>query len=216
VPAQPGTVYELQVYAAGSGPLALSVGPAHGGPERGLHQVPASWVRFAPDRGTPGTFLLDLTVQAGAATGAYWSDVTVTAASSGSGDVHLGAAATTALVFTVGPSAVPPPPCNALDAAQSTGQFPAWPTPEFRTSSWKQMFASQEASERAAHTAPTAVPTTGTWPSPEPAGQHAPASPAANQALSGSPKVPSSWPGWLAIAAIILLALAARRKRSRS
>jgi hypothetical protein len=44
-------------------------------------------------------------------------------------------------VFTVGPSSVPPPPCDALDLAQSTGKYPPWPSKAFATSSWAQVYA---------------------------------------------------------------------------
>jgi hypothetical protein len=215
VPAQPGTGYNLPVYATGSGPVVLSVTPAHGSLERSLHQVQPSWVRFVPDRGSPGMFLLILTVPRGAAPGAYWSDVVAAAASQpGAGaQADLGAAATTALVFTVGSSSVPPP-CDALDGAQSTGQFPPWPTKAFATTGWKQVFASQEQAERAAHTSPTAIPTAGTGASA--ADPAPPVSPVADPAQSGDPKIPANWPGWLAIIAIVLLVLAALRKRSKS
>src|SRR5439155_2079228 len=123
-----------------------------------------------------------LTVAPDASPGAYWSDIEAGAqgqAQPGSGgQAVLGAAATTAFVFTVGPSSVPPPPCDALDLAYSTGKFPAWPTKAFATTGWKQVFAQQEQAERAAATGPTASPTAGAR---SPASAVAPAySPVAN------------------------------------
>ena len=41
-------------------------------------------------------------------------------------------------------------------------------------------------------------------------------SPVADPAPSGTPKMPSNWPGWLVIIVLILLGLAALRKRFRS
>jgi hypothetical protein len=143
VVAQPGHSYPLAVSASGSGPLTLAVVPAHGTLERHLHQVPPSWVTFSP--AGPGKFTLTLTVRPDAEPGAYWSDVEAATGGQpqpgGGGQAVLGAAATTGIVFTVGPSSVPPPPCDALSLAQSTGQFPAWPTPAFKTTSWTQVYA---------------------------------------------------------------------------
>jgi len=212
VPARPGTVYDLPVYAPG--PVALRVTPAHDSLERTLHQVQPSWVRFIPDPAAPGSFLLDLTVPAGAASGAYWSDIKAVTQPSGTGDARLGTAATTALVFTVAPSAIPPPPCRQLDVAQSTGQFPPWPTPKFATSGWHQVYAPAEASERAAHTAPTAIPTAGTG-APAPAPAYSPVA-NAGPATGKVPKVPSDWPGYLALAVIALLVLAGLRRWLKS
>jgi hypothetical protein len=224
VTAQPGHSYPLTVSVSGSGSLALAVTPAHGSLERQLRQVPASWVRFAANPATPGQVALTLAIPPGAAVGAYWSDVeagTQGQAQPGSGgQAVLGAAATTAFVFTVGPSSVPPPPCDALDLAYSTGKFPAWPTKAFATTGWKQVFRQQEQAERAAQHAPTASPTAGTG---SPASAVAPAySPAANAASAAQPpagnlpKVPSDWPGWAILIGLFLLALAGRRKWMRS
>jgi hypothetical protein len=216
VTAQPGHSYALSVYVSGNGPLTLAVTPAHGPLERSLHQVPASWVRFAANPASPGTAGFTLAVPSDAEPGAYWSDVTVTAQPGAGGQAALGAAATTAIVLSVGPSSVPPPPCGALDVAQSTGQFPSWPTEAFKTSSWKQVFASQEASERAAQTAPTAIPTAGTWPSAAPAAPAYSSVANAGPAAGKVPKVPSSWPGYLVIGGVILLVLAGLRRWLRS
>ena len=141
VTAQPGHSYPLSV--SGTGTLPLSVVPDTGGLHASLLQVPASWVSFAA--ASAGSVAVTLTIPAGAAPGAYWSDIeagTQSQPQSGAGvAVTTGAAATTGLVFTVGPSAVPPPPCDALDLAQSTGKYPPWPTPAFATTSWKQVYA---------------------------------------------------------------------------
>jgi hypothetical protein len=222
VTAQPGHSYPLTVYVSGSGPLTLAVTPAHGSLERSLHQVPASWISFGANPAGPGQVALTLAVPSGAAPGAYWSDVEASSsaqAQPGAGaQAALGAAATTAIVFAVGPSSTPPPPCDALDLAQSTGKFPAWPTAAFRTSSWKQVFARQERAERAAATSPTASPTAGptagTGASAATSGP--PVSTVADPAPAGTSKIPAGWPGWLVIIAIVLLVLAALRKRSRS
>ena len=127
VTAMPGHSYPLSVYVSGSSPLSLAVTPAHGSLERTLHQVPSSWVRFAANPAGSGQDALTIVIPGNAAPGAYWSDVeagTQGQAQAGSGgQAVLGAAATTALVFTVGPSGTPPPPCDALDLAQSTGKF---------------------------------------------------------------------------------------------
>jgi hypothetical protein len=194
------------------------VTPAHGILERSLHQVPASWISFGANPASPGQVALTLAVPGDAAPGAYWSDVEASSsaqAQPGAGaQAALGAAATTAIVFTVGPSSTPPPPCDALDLAQSTGKFPAWPTAAFRTSSWKQVFARQERAEGAAATSPTASPTAGTGASAATSGP--PMSPVADPAPAGTSKIPADWPGWLVIIAIVLLVLAALRKRSKS
>jgi hypothetical protein len=220
--AQPGHSYPLTIFIDGSTPMTLAVGPAHGSLERELGQVPSSWVTFASNPGS-GYVGLRLNIPSDAAPGPYWSDITGTTQTSGGAGVRTGTAGTTALVFTIGPSKTPPPPCDALDLAQSTGKFPPWPTREYATTSMQQALDRDDPPVSKATEWPTADPVypgstqaAGNRPSPEPAGQHAPASPAANQAPSGSPKIPSSWPGWLAIAVIILLALAALRKRSRS
>ena len=202
--AQPGHSYPLSVYVSGSAPLSLEIIPAHGTLERRPHQVPASWVRFGSNPAGTGTVALTLAIPDGAAPGAYWSDVNaavVLQPQPGSGALaQVGAAADTAIVFTVGPSATPPPPCGALDLAQSTGKFPAWPTAAFATTGWKQVFAEEQRDNPKPITSPTA-------------GTGAPAaapsmSPAANQAPSGSPKIPANWPGWLVIAAVLLILLA--------
>jgi hypothetical protein len=219
VTAQPGHSYPLTVYVSGSGPLTLAVTPAHGSLERRLHQVPSSWVHFSSNPASPGQVAFTLAVSPDAVPGAYWSDIEAGAqaqAQPGSGaQAVLGAAATTAIVFTVGPSSVLPPPCDALTLAQSTGKFPAWPTPAFKTTSWKQVFARQERAGQAAQTSPTASPTATTADSGAHAVPAAAYSPAA-AASKGSPGLSANWPGWLAIIVIILLALAALRKRSRS
>jgi len=207
--AQPGHTYGFTITAS-SGNLTVVPDRLDAAP---LEQVPPSWVTFGSSSGT-------LTIPQDAAAGPYQSLIEVTAPG-GAGQVSLGTAATTALVFTVGPSRFPPPPCAALDLAQSTGKFPPWPTEAFATTGWHQVFASQEASERAAHTAPTAIPTAGTGaPAPAVAAPAAPApaySPVANAGPAGNvPKVPSNWPGYLALAVIALLVLAGLRRWMRS
>jgi hypothetical protein len=105
--AQPGHSYPLTVYVQGSGALTLAVAPITTGLAARLHQVPASWVSFSQNPAA-GTVPLTLAVPPGAAPGAYESDIeaaTGTAPSGGGTQATLGAAATTAIVFTVGPSA---------------------------------------------------------------------------------------------------------------
>ena len=87
---------------------------------------------------------LTLAVPPDAEPGAYWSDVTATAQPGTGGQAALGAAATTAIVFTVGPSSTAPPPCGALDLAQSTGRFPPWPTRAFATTGMQQALARED------------------------------------------------------------------------
>ena len=117
VTAQPGHSYPLTVYVQG-GSLLLTVGPAHGPLERTPAPGPASWVRFAANPAGTGQDALTLAIPADAAPGAYWSDITGTTQTQPEpGQVTTGAAATAPLVFTVGPSATPPPPCDALTLA---------------------------------------------------------------------------------------------------
>jgi hypothetical protein len=204
VTAQPGHSYPLTVYVQGSGPLTLTVATVTSGMAARLHQVPASWVSFGQDPAS-GTVPLTLAVPSGAAPGAYESDIEATAGSpvaSGSGDsASLGAGATTAIVFTVGPSSTPPPPCDALDLAQSTGKFPAWPNAAFATTGWPQVFARERASEPRPYLSPTA--------SSAPVARAVPVaaySPAAS-ASGTSRSLPANWPGWLALIVIGLLVL---------
>jgi hypothetical protein len=141
VVAQPGHSYPLSV--SGTGSLALSVVPDTGGLHASLRQVPASWVNFTA--AGPGSVALTLAIPGNAAPGAYWSNIeagTQSQPQSGAGvSVTNRTAATTGLVFAVGPSSVPPPPCDALALAQSTGKYPPWPTKAFATTSWKQVYA---------------------------------------------------------------------------
>jgi hypothetical protein len=237
VTAQPGHSYPLTVWVQGGGALTLAVVPETTGLSARLHQVPASWVSFSRNPAS-GTTPLTLAVPADAAPGPYESKISGTtgsAASSGGGaQARTGAAGTTAIVFTVGPSATPPPPCDALDLAQSTGRFPPWPSKAFATSSWKQVFARERAARPApedtcptataglaARSAPSYCPGAGSGPSaglaysPAATATQAagpPMSPVADPAPSGTPKIPSDWPGWLVIG-LILLGLAALRKR---
>jgi hypothetical protein len=220
VTAQPGVTYALDVAATAG---TLSVAPAHGTLERQLHQASSSWVSFrqsspvllGPDKIPGWSYTVRLAVPQGAETGAYWSDITVTTGSSGPGDVSTGAAATVALVFTVGPSPVPPPPCGDLDVAQATGKFPPWPTKAFATTSWKQVFARQRSARPAPEdTCPTATAGPAARPAPSycpgvgPDPQHALASPAASPAAySTPPEVPKNWPGWLIAGGIGLFLL---------
>jgi hypothetical protein len=218
VTAMPGHSYPLSVYVSGSSPLSLAVTPAHGSLERRLHQVPSSWVRFAANPAGSGQDALTIVIPGNAAPGAYWSDVeagTQGQAQAGSGgQAVLGAAATTALVFTVGPSGTPPPPCDALDLAQSTGKFPAWPTETFKTTSWAQVFA-REKPAPAPHASPTA--TSGAHAAPAVAyTPTANATPAADSTAGEPPKPRSDWPGWLVLIGLVVAVVAWRRKRSRS
>lgn len=191
VTAQPGSTYTLHVSASAG---TLSVAPAHDAMERRLHQVPPSWVTF----GSSGS--VQLNVSRDAAPGAYWSDITVTSAPGGSGQVRNGTAGTAAFVFTVGPTETAPAPCGALTEAYYTGKFPAWPTAAYATTGWKQVFAEEQRDNPKPITSPTA----GTGTSPEPAGQYAPASPAASQGSARS--VPTAI-GWALLVAIVLIAL---------
>jgi hypothetical protein len=197
VTAQPGSTYDLHVSAS---PGTLSVGPAHDAMERRLHQVPPSWVTF----GSSGS--VQLNVSRDAAPGAYWSDITVTSAPGGSGQVGLGTAATAAFVFTVGPSATPPPPCGALTEAYYSGRFPAWPTAAYATTGWKQVFAEEQRD----NPKPVTSPTAGTGASAPPA-----AAPAYSPAAASSGVGPNrdAWVVLAGLAAVIIVA-AARRGRS--
>lgn len=203
VTAQPGHSYPLTVSVSGSGPLALTVIPAHAGPQRQLHQVPASWVRFAVNPAGPGQVALTLAIPAGAAAGAYWSDIEAgTQGQPGAGaQAALGAAATTGIVFTVGPSATPPPPCDALDLAQSTGQFPPWPAKAFATSSWAQVFARDGSNAR-----PDGPPTAGTGPAQVPSAKVTPVAymPAASGHMSPAM---AKFIGWAVVIVIIAAGL---------
>lgn len=201
VTAQPGHSYPLAVtvdnLGDGTESMTLAVTPAHGGPERSLHQVPPSWVTFAaspvpvyPRSATRVT--LTLAIPPGAAPGAYWSDIEAAAsAQPGAGaQAALAAAATTAIMLTVGPSATPPPPCDALDLAQSTGRFPPWPSRAFATTGWAQVFAR----DKGGPVTPDGGPTASAQASPPVV--RITASPAAWKVPKN---VPSDWPGWLAI-----------------
>ena len=207
VVAQPGHSYPLSV--SGTGSLALSVVPDTGGLHASLRQVPASWVNFTV--AGPGSVALTLAIPGNAAPGAYWSNIeagTQSQPQSGAGvSVTNRTAATTGLVFTVGPSSVPPPPCDALALAQSTGKYPPWPTPAYKTSSWKQVYARLKGGPVTPDGGPTA--------SAAPALAYSPAANAAPPA-SAPPKPPSAWTGWLALGGLTLLGLAGLRKWMRS
>jgi hypothetical protein len=203
VTAQPGHSYPLgdvSVEDTGSGgeSVSLTVTPVTAGPVGHLAQVPPSWVTFGSSpaslgAGQSASVPVTLAIPAGAAPGPYESSILAytggTPASGPGGQVTFGAGATTRIVFTVGPSPVPPPPCDALDLAQSTGQFPPWPTRAFATTSWAQVFARER-------TAPSGPPTASAVPPPAPAA----APPAVAAAAHHVPKkVPANWPGWLVI-----------------
>ncbi len=211
VTAQPGHSYPLTVYVQGTGPLTLTVTPITTGLAARLHQVPASWVSFGQNPAT-GTVSFTLAVVPDAEPGAYESDIKASAspsaASGGGAQATLGAAATTAIVLTVGPSNVPPPPCDALDLAQSTGQFPPWPTKAFKTSSWAQVFAREKAAPDP-HASPTVTSRSAAASHPAaPAVQYAPASPAASQ---GSAKTGADLIGWAAIGLAVLYVISRLR-----
>src|SRR6266704_1751708 len=203
VTAQPGHSYPLTVYVSGSGPLTLAVIPAHGTLERHLHQVPASWVRFAPDPAGTGQVALTLDVPPGAAPGAYWSDVVAgtqgQAQPGPGGQAVFGAAAATAIVLTVGPSAIPPPLCDALDLAQSTGKFPAWPAKAGASASWAQVLAREKPAPDP-HASPTAASASGAHAAPAAA-----RSPAAN--MTPAARHPAPWTGWVIVIIAVLLIL---------
>lgn len=209
----PGHSYSgFSIYNPAGEPLTVT--PAHDGHERMLNQASPSWVTFS---GSGSETQITLTIPPGAATGAYWSDIRA-GAPGGSGDVSLGTAATAALVFTVGPTPVPPPPCDALDLAYRTGKFPAWPGPEYATTSWRQV-GEQDARY---NPKPLLSPTAGTGVSIAPAVPAAAWSPAANAASAASappgqlPKIPSDWPGWLILIGLGLLIVAGFLKWLRS
>jgi len=207
VTAQPGHSYPLTVYVQG-GSLLLSIGPPHGSLYRSLRQVPSSWVSFSSNPGS-GQVALTLAIPSGAAPGAYWSDITGTTQTQPEpGQVTTGAAATAPIVFTVGPSGTPPPPCDALTLAYSTGRFPAWPTKAFATSSWTQVYARDEGGPVTPDGGPTA-----SVPVPDlravPAVTYSPAA----SAGKGSPKAAA---GWLVLIGLALAVAAWRRKRKRS
>lgn len=192
VTAQPGASYVLPV-AASAGTLAVV--PDTMQPAATLHQVPPSWVSFGPSA-------VRLAVPSGAAPGAYWSHIQVTAGS-GSGGVTLGAGAATSIVFTVGPSAVPPPPCGALALAQASGKYPPWPTRAFATTGWKQVFARDKGGPVTPDGGPTAAATANAAAAPQPV-----TTPRAVTAAYKVPsKIPSDWAGWLVIILILGLAL---------
>ena len=159
--AQPGHSYPLAVSASGSGPLTLTVVRDTGGLHASLRQMPASWVTFAANPATPGTVAFTLAIPGDAAPGAYWSDIEAGAygqPQSGAGvGVTNRTAATTGLVFTVGPSATPPP-CDALDLAQSTGKYPPWPSKAYATTGWKQVYARLKGGPVTPDGGPTARP----------------------------------------------------------
>jgi len=209
VTAQPGHSYPLAV--SGTGSLALSVVPDTGGLHASLRQVPASWVAFAANTAGPGSDALTLAVPADAAPGAYWSDIEAATGGqppSGAGvAVTNRTAATTGLVFTVGPSPVPPPPCDALDLAQSTGKYPPWPSPAFKTSSWKQVYARLKGGPVTPDGGPTASPQARAV-SPAPGAQY---SPAASQGSAGPNR-----DGWIVLAVLAMTGavLLARRRSS--
>ena len=123
------------------------------------------------------------------------------------------------LTCSVGPSATPPPPCDALDLAQSTGKFPPWPTKGFATTGWKQVFAR----ERAAGPAPedmcptaTAGPAARSAPSYCPgAGSGPSAGPAYSPAASTSRPGKTDPPGWAILAGLALLAALAFKLKRR-
>lgn len=213
VTAVPGHSYPLAVSVSGAG-LALSVVPDTENPAARLHQVPASWVTFAASSvsGQDVFVPLTLTIPSGAAPGAYWSHVEAGTAGSAQpgqgGQAVLGAAATAGIVFTVGPSATPPPPCDALTLAQATGKFPPWPTKAFATTSWKQVFARDKGGPVTPDGGLTA-----SAPAPDvPARPAVTYGPAAS-AGKGSPRVPA---GWLVLIGLTFAVVAWRRKRRRS
>lgn len=222
VTAQPGHSYPLgdvSVEDTGSGgeSVSLTVTPVTAGPVAHLAQVPPSWVTFGSSpaslgAGQSASVPVTLAVPAGAAPGPYESSILASAggtpASGPGGQVRFGAGATTRIVFTVGPSPVPPPPCDALDLAQSTGRFPPWPTKAFATTSWAQVFARDKGGPVTPDGGPTA-----SVPAPDfPAVPAVTYNPAAS-AGKGSPKVPA---GWLVLAGLALAVVAWRRKRKRS
>jgi hypothetical protein len=225
VTAQPGRSYPLaglSVSDTGSDGESISlrvvpdpVMPAARQAAR-LRQVPPSWITFGPSsvNAGPGQAVpvtVTLNVPPGAAPGpreSWVQDGTVSAPASGpGGHAVLGASATTTLVFTVGPSATPPP-CDALILAQSTGKFPPWPTAAFATSGWAQVFARDGA-------APSGRPDTAVRPGTAPVATFTPvAAPSVSLAKATIPtKLPVDWKGWAIVIGLIVAAVfAAGRK----
>jgi hypothetical protein len=210
--AQPGHSYPLSVSVSGSGPLTLAIVPDTGGLHASLRQVPASWVTFAANPASPGSVAFTLSVPSDAAPGAYWSNIeagTHGQPQSGAGvTVTNRTAATTGIVFTVGPSATPPPPCDALDLAQSTGKYPPWPSKAYATTSWKQVYARLKGGPVTPDGGPTAGTGTPARSSVAPA-----YSPAASTA---SASVGPNRDAWVVIAVLIVIGLAMLAKWRRS
>jgi hypothetical protein len=207
-PAQPGHSYPLSVSVSGSGPLTLSVVPDTGGLHASLRQVPASWVTFAANPASPGSVAFTLTIPGNADPGAYWSNIeagTGGQPQSGSGvTVTNRTAATTGLVFTVGPSSTPPPPCDALSLAQSTGKYPPWPSEKFKTASWKQVYARDKGP-----VTPDGGPTAGTG-TPAHPGAAPVISPAASQGSAGPNR--DAWEVFAIITALVVLVIMIGRR----
>lgn len=218
VTAQPGHSYSLgdvTVQDEGSDPetISLRVAPVTWGLAAHLARVPAAWVTFGSvtvdaSAGQMVPVPVALTVPAGAAPGPYESIIRAVAGgtqvSGPGGHVALGAGATTSVVFTVGPSATPPPPCDALNEAQASGKFPPWPTRAFATTGWKQVFARDRKEEPVTPDGgPTATAAAPAAAAPQPV-----TTPHAVTAAYKAPsKIPSDWAGWLVIILVIGLAL---------
>lgn len=205
----PGRSYPLTVSVTntGSGQENISVGvvPETAGAAGRLRQVDPQWLSPAGvslDGGKGAAVAVTLTVPPGTDPGPYWSQVeagTSPVPGSGSGvSVTFGAAADAWLLFTVGPSATPPPPCDAFTLAEGSGKFPGWPTAAFATASWKQELGRED---------PPTLPTLAASPGPAvPVATFTPVA-AAPVSLIGATvpkKLPADWPGWAIVIAFLL------------
>jgi hypothetical protein len=215
--AVPGHSYPETLYVTdpGSGPASFTVAsqPETTGLASHLRQVPESWVTSGSaslDSGGSTSIPFTIAIPASAPPGPYWSyadAAMATTAASGPGvTVTFGAGGMADLVFTVGPSKTPPPPCQALDLAQSTGDYPGWPTSAFATDSWRQVYADAGTPEPPARPGPAASQ------SAAPVARFAPV---AATSRSIPTNVPPDWKGWAILIGLILVAFAAIRRKLR-
>jgi hypothetical protein len=206
---QPGHSYPLNAGVADTGSggetITVTVVPDPEKPAGTLRQVPASWLSPASADAAAGQGVnvpVTLTIPPGAAPGPYWSWMlagTGPQRAAGPGvTATFGASAADILVFTVGPSRVPPPPCAALTLAESTGQYPAWPTAAFATTSWKQVFARDDEGPGAQHLPSASV-------------SAKPSQAATLASASGSYPAMPGWAVLAVVAAIIVLVARGRR-----
>lgn len=195
-PAQPGHSYVLHVSVTDTGDSGESVSLRTDPPVNGLKgiPVPASWVSFGYPRllwvlgqssvslspGKSAEIPVTVNIPGDAKPGLYGANLVASSGGSrapgGGGQAVLGAAAEDDLSFAVAPAAAPS--CDPYNAVPSSATPP-----------------------------PAGPPTAGTGvsaPAPAPAGQYAPASPAASQGIAR--KVPTAV-GWALLVAIVLIGL---------